>query len=757
MRRKFFSVMTVLVLIATMLSAAAFADMDLTSEVNSDGEWVNECVIANNSIYMFGRMILYRWKDGETGLTRFSLDVPGLLRDFGGQKKMFQWDGEPWLLLISPREEENNEKLSEEKKLRKITAVRIALSDNAAAADAFDIEADDLVRDLNDDSVDVNIDTVLGIGKKLYMVVNTDFTGNKLYCYDKETKEYKEIKSDNIGQRMIPTDGGKMLVECKDDNNQTTWFEEYDPASGTFTKHGGEFKTSDETHTLSAIGYDGADNTLYYQDKDKLIAAPGFDPAAAKTVTTLSEPAVMGWLPGGVLPGKRYVYFIDKGAKIIDISASAARTETFKVLDTTFNNAAVAAAEKLKELHSDVTAVMDTRGKTDTELIDGILKNDSDADIYIVTVDSQAYNAMYERGYLPEITNPEVKTAVEGMYPSYREVLTKDGKTVAVPVLLYGDTIGINENIMKEIGIDPSDLPTDWTALLKKLPEWNGRIKDHDKTKIFEIGTTVSMAKHDLLDRMIDTYLYDMRKNGADHFNTPELAEAVRTILDLDYLSMGAEEDRDAGQEDDDRPMPNPDAESLISLHAGTPCGSYTKKSAPLAMTVLPGKKPYIPIYMSVAVINPYSKHKELAQEYMALLLKQIDNTTAYSLSAEKNEPVPDKFAQQSLEETKRQISVVEKNLETAQGAEKESLEQRLTELKASEKSYDDLLWQISKESIDWYRAHTDSIYVQRYKYLDFSVMNDLENSLIQGKITMERFLREFDEKLNMMKAEDAA
>lgn len=755
MFKRMSAILLVLAMLTAVFSVPALADMELAEEVRSDDEWINDGIVTQDGVYMMGSSFLYRWKDGETGLTRFSVNVPGLLKDFGGQKFMFNWDDAPWLMLISPVVFEDSENLTDEREQRKITAVRIDLSkEDAAPADAFDIEAEELIRDLNDDSVDVNIRTALGIGRTLYMVVSIDYSENRLYSYDKETKEYKEIAAEKVGQRLIPIDDGKILVEFDDEEQKTAWFEIYDPQTGAFTKNGGVFKYPEAESNLNSVGYDRTDNTLYYQDAEKLVAAPGLDPDAAKTVTVLSEPAQMSWVSGGVLSGKRYVYFIAHGAKIIDIDSSAGRTETFRVLDTTYNYAAVQAAEELKRQHSNVATVIDTSGKTDTEIIDALLKQDSEADIYILNVDSQAYNAMYERGYLPEITNPEVVSAVANMYPAFQEVLMKDGKTVAIPVELFGETIGMNEETMKALGIGHEELPHDWQELLKKLPEWSEKLKDQDKMILFEVGTTVSMARQTLLDRLIDTCMYDMHKNGVKKFDTPEMRSALQTVLDMDFKAMGVPDDM---QDEDDRDRQiDPDAVSLIAEHSVTSCGGYNTKSMPLAMTVIPGGKPYMPVNLNVAVINPYSRHPELAQEYLAMLLSRVGEITAYSVSPEKNEPVLDRLMEQSLADTREQISALEKNLEKATGTEKNALEERLKGLKMNETAYNMLQWRISKESIDWYRAHTDDLYVQRYKYINFNDISDLESKLVSNEITIDRFIKEFEDKLSMSKAEDA-
>ena len=84
-------------------------------------------------------------------------------------------------------------------------------------------------------------------------------------------------------------------------------------------------------------------------------------------------------------------------------------------------------------------------------------------------------------------------------------------------------------------------------------------------------------------------------------------------------------------------------------------------------------------------------------------------------------------------------------------------IEQSLREMEEARESMEKYSWDVSQESIDWYRAHAQDLAVHRYSpmYSDAGgELQDLVMQFIQGRIDAAAFLRGVDQKVRMMTLE---
>ena len=139
-----------------------------------------------------------------------------------------------------------------------------------------------------------------------------------------------------------------------------------------------------------------------------------------------------------------------------------------------------------------------------------------------------------------------------------------------------------------------------------------------------------------------------------------------------------------------------------------------------------------------------------------------VDGQHAYTLLSTKDQPLEYKHFDEWKERTEKDIASLEKKLSEAPDEEKADLQTMLDEEKASyERYYDSMHYTISPSELKFYRETLlPYIYVATPSFLvsgEESATKEFTSLIKQyqdGKIDINRFIREADGKLMMMQSE---
>ena len=123
--------------------------------------------------------------------------------------------------------------------------------------------------------------------------------------------------------------------------------------------------------------------------------------------------------------------------------------------------------------------------------------------------------------------------------------------------------------------------------------------------------------------------------NEEQVFNTPLLSSLMKRIEDLDWGALKVSEEKQDSYYIDYENAP------LLEL-GENPCvgRNWGPDAEYLPLSFNEGEEPVVPVSLYVAIINPFSEHPEEAKEFLALLLKNLDNGTQYTLFTDKTEPI---------------------------------------------------------------------------------------------------------------------
>ena len=191
--------------------------------------------------------------------------------------------------------------------------------------------------------------------------------------------------------------------------------------------------------------------------------------------------------------------------------------------------------------------------------------------------------------------------------------------------------------------------------------------------------------------------------------------------------------------------------------------GSYDPISLRGAETVLPlhlslneELEPCAECTVAVLLLNPYSQHQEAAAELLRYVVQRMPDGTLAALDGERTQGIVNPDAAAALEETDAEIASIEKELETADGDEKEEYQ---TLLESAQENRNVILqyfyWDVSDEVIQTWHALLPRLSPETYLGMDKSseLWPEAERYLA-GNTDKDTLIRNLDQKVSMMMGE---
>ena len=622
----------------------------------------------------------------------------------------------------------------------------------ARFGEPVEAEVDALTVDYGSASEFVEVYNAVCVEGILFLRVINDAWMYKIYAMDLESGAGRFLDVENPRNMTAWKDGG-LLIESYDSNAGRLELLIYDIAADRLTPACAPMQADEP---LSGLICSRESGRLFYMENGYVMAVSDFDFSSAQPVAELfvryaDEAESM------LLPGDYYVccgYY--DGALIRSTDTDGMPRTRITVQSAGIDEVQMNAYYDFNSAHEDAAAVLKENYAEGGTIIEAMMNRDPSVDIYILSVNSEAYDALYHRGYMAALNDAEIAAAVQGMYPAIQDAITRDGEIVAVPVMLYGWTLGLDYDGFEKIGISREEIPTDWTGFLELLDEVSGLLPEDGSVRVFEDWYTQKQARMELLDAILDSWHLQLNASGEEvRYDVPELTEALRRVMALDLDAMGMPE----GDEDDAYTMitvvgvGGDRNYTLVAPSAGCTIGDMGYNE-PALLSVIPGERTPVPLGMAVAVVNPFSRNADLAQEYLKNLYQNLGKRARYNLNAELNEPVTNRYYQQNLENTQRELESAQEALAAADAVDVPMWEDRIALLEEEIANIEAYGWEISPRDIAWFRAHDSQLFVSRYNYVDVAYGNNEFDALIQqflaGRMDADAFLKELDRRVQM-------
>lgn len=505
------------------------------------------------------------------------------------------------------------------------------------------------------------------------------------------------------------------------------------------------------------------EEALYYVDSDaqlqnRLMRMTEFNPDAAQCISSGLSGHFLAMAPSpAVLVGNDWMLVCDTIlAYAFDLKGESAASSDVSQLvlpsPFSFEEYLQAAVQDFKKAHPDVEVVYSGTDLSAGEITSAVTAQSDALDLYACYLSYPDYRAMKERGYLLPLPEDEVFTGFQSMlWENLRREVAPEGSLVAVPYWLSADALRLNLQLWQEMGLTTEDVPATWPEFWAMLPKLAALAEDAG-CYLLDPGFSAASGRSMLFERMLNDYLAyaSTQTDSSLQFDTPVFRDALSAFEGVDFSALGLPEtpDRDADVSPE---------EILIAP------GSYDPISLRGAETVLPlhlslneELEPCAKCTVAVLFLNPYSQHQSAAAELLRYVVQRMPDGTLAALDGERTQGIVNPDAAAALEETDAEIASIEKELETADGDEKEEYQ---TLLESAQENRNVILqyfyWDVSDEVIQTWHALLPRLFPETYLGMDKSseLWPEAERYLA-GNTDKDTLIRNLDQKVSMMMGE---
>ena len=758
--KRFFCVILAL---AVLFSSAAYAAEGDRNFIRNEGVFSDlsdnprgGCA-AGDALYLYGNKHIYTWRTGDDDLTvsEFTLPEAGENEARDLVRLFADGDGLRALLCVNRNDANGYGPV-------RLEFAAVELDDGTARFEEItEAEVSDLVVSYGDESYR-ELAPVIGsvcAGGYLFLSAIMNDDGNRLYALPLDGGAGEFLDVENVHAIAAWADG-QLLIETFDSGERRCEFWIYNPADGRMTPACDAVHTE---HPFYGIACSAESGRLYYLEDGYVKAAADFDFANAEPVAELFA-RYAAEASGMLLPGDIYVCCTDFDGTSVRSTAPGALPQTRLIVQSAgVDGTQMDAYYAFIAAHSDVGVVLREDYDEDGSIARDMMNRDSAVDVYMMSVNTEAYDALYSRGYLAALNDPAILEAVAEMYPAVRDAITLNGEVVAVPVMAYGWTLCLDYEGFEKIGIPRAEVPDNWGDFLDLLPELPDMLPEDGSVRVFEDYNTQRQVRIELVNGILDSWHLYLDARGEEvRYDSPELAALLEKVMELDLAAMGLPEgDEDAlyesitvsGAVGADRDY------TLVMPSGGCSIGNFFSAVEPALLSVIPGEEQPVPLGLAVAFVNPFSENYDLAQEYLVALLREMGASTAYNLSDKLNDPVRSGYYERGMKAAQEELERAQSGLEAADPADKQLWEERIAAIEAQMEMFDEYGWEVSERDLAWYRGHDDRLMVQRFHNVDVRYgageFAELAQMFLAGRMDAGAFLQELGRRAQMKAREE--
>lgn len=601
---------------------------------------------------------------------------------------------------------------------------------------------------------------------------STVASGNRLYMltYDNEGEQSLEIFDLTTGEMtgqsvqdwndIAPSEDGRLMVA------QYRWGEQAEQVISLYDSDSESLEplyrfSLENSGNVNSIAYQPETDTLFFARDGEIYRAKGGDVSQAEVVNDC--PVSSGRSFAQLTEQGQMLVWNYNGAFLRNTDPALRSEVTLRVRPYTWSRNLDNASFLFASEHNDIALVRESYGNEST-LLQSMMNRDSDVDVYLMSMESSAFGALFDRGFLLDLSGSEALTsAVDSLYPFVGEAVKKDGKLLAIPIGVSGYTMGYQPKNLEAVGLTAEDMPTTWEGMMDFLEELPSRLSGKE-ARAFELYTDRSSIRSILLRSLLAQY--SLTHDG-EPMNTPVLRNLLERIqkINFDALDVLSEEDMMRMEEENLYEEWGGSKPSLLETYANIPMESYAGASQPLALGLMEGEEPVLPLSMSVAFVNPYSQHPEAAIAFLETLMAHMDFETRYTLNPNMNDPVRYPNHEEQKKNIEKYYQSAKTNLEKATASGDEEEMENWTEIvqnyEETLRDFDQNNWMVSPEGIERYRERAKYIQIQRWNYLDtlYSGENGeqywgLQQGFLDGTTSAGDLLSFIDKKVQMMRLE---
>ena len=620
--------------------------------------------------------------------------------------------------------------------------------------------SDDMLVDYGGDYTGVrDISTPCYVGGMVYCLSYGE-NGREMVAIDLESGDVDAMTLDTESEIMSlsPFTDGKLLMVALDTSvdPMVTDLLSYDVESEEVENLGAI--PNNNWNMPCAIAFDEARGMIYY-------ALGGSVWRMRVTEEGLGSPEEFGDMPlevysdsSAVLLDNYYILSSYEGVVGRDVDMDTLPEQRLRVMNMGYVEQVKQAYFDFTDAHPEYMVSISDGSSADTILQD-MMNRSSDVDIYTLEVATSQFAALYNRGFMAELGgNEAISSAVSAMYESIQDAVIKDGEIYALPMSVYSDAMSMNIQLLTEkLGYEEKDIPSDWPALFALFGNIvsSGKLEEFPEVTLMMPGYTQRDAKYNFFTQMMSSYFLWLDQSEENLMRGSEVLLALCQAFEgVDWAALGLPEEFD--YEEDNGWEYEPE-NILMDNTSIDPRYYYEAQQTPLVLAVAEGEPQLIGFDLRAAFVNPFSKHREAATEYIETAYGLLDHGVKVALMPGENEPVENKYFEENLKNYDENIADMEKQLADESLTDEETREmlmQSIEDMKGYREEYiENGKWDISPEAIERYRRFAaygavtrasvweSGAYSQIYQYLD-------------GAMTAQQLCQELEKTMQMQRLE---
>lgn len=369
---------------------------------------------------------------------------------------------------------------------------------------------------------------------------------------------------------------------------------------------------------------------------------------------------------------------------------------------------------------------------------------------HLVTIDvcyadnTSAAEAFLNKGYALDLSQfPSLKNMADAMYEPIRNFAYVNDALVMLPCNIWLNYVmEYQEAALMEAGLTANDIPQTFTALLEMMIDWS--LEYGDKPEVVPILFDESPHR-ELLLYALNAYITSYKKTGDElAFNTEEF----RTLLD---------QVQEAAQTSFVQTADYNPARLFMQVGRTVP-GIHT-----ITFPLRENETPRFNGNVSGWMIYSGSQHAELAAEYIAYRMSLLSDAEQILLYNGQYEPVERDDFQKQKESWEQRRSLLEQQLSVeTDEVTKQDLEDQIQKVTENiENPSDTLRYAITAAEISFYQQdvipNMGITYQNQITESSFTGAwaQTLVKQYVNGVISKEAFIRELDQRVQMMRMEE--
>lgn len=377
----------------------------------------------------------------------------------------------------------------------------------------------------------------------------------------------------------------------------------------------------------------------------------------------------------------------------------------------------------------------------------------SDAvDVFCLPTSFGLFSLVKEKQYAVDLSvSSFLKSEIDKMYPFMADAVEMDGKMYGFPSSVSLYTTCYSAEMLAQLGMDESQLPTTLSELISFLASW-----DREELAI-DTGYPSSLKRF-LFLKIMNTYADTLSQNGQHiSFDTPLLRGLLQQIDEA--APALAELDKQYGEVWEATLVNEAEINCLLSDQSINllPGCRFDLDWQPLMLSLDQQYPPMLDMSASVYVVNPYSPKKELAIALVEYEGEHMDEAMKIALYPNYNEPLQWPDYQEHMATLQAELDQAKVSLAEAKDEDKKTWQEQIDELESSKDNLNQRRWDISPEAINAYREIAPSIKVGEASNLWLLTADQCSSSLDQyyeGRISSTQLLKELDRVAQMIQLE---